>query len=217
MHGSAFREAVGEWFNSTFLAGVSSIDFIWNIWTYSAHKSSKKGSCYSLQMYWDGGGGQSKLEPQPNRLSSYQSVTKHPSLSPDNIFWKETALWAPLSSSLRCGMNSKSIWNLIQDFYWDSDNQPAFTPLWCSVKCPVGTLPLLLHPWLTNVYRSVVFQGASYQDVSVRIICLLLVLIPIFQFCIAVDWLCAGWLTLTDSLFTVFNWLHHDLPSILSY
>lgn len=136
MHGSAFREAVGEWFNSTFLAGVSSIDFIWNIWTYSAHKSSKKGSCYSLQMYWDGGGGQSKLEPQPNRLSSYQSVTKHSSLSPDNIFWKETALWAPLSSSLRCGMNSKSIWNLIQDFYWDSDNQPAFTPLWCTeVPC----------------------------------------------------------------------------------
>ena len=103
----------------------------------AAHRSSKKSSCHSLQKYWDGGGGQSKLWSHNSTIyQSYQFVTKHSSLSPDNIFWKETALWALLSSSLRCGMNSKSIWNLIQDFYWDSDNQRAFTPLWCTeVPC----------------------------------------------------------------------------------
>lgn len=48
--------------------------------------------------------------------------------------------------------------------------------------------------------------------------CLLLEFFPILQFCIAIDWLCAGWLTLIYSIFTTSNWLqvHHPLPSILS-
>lgn len=136
MTGSAFREAVGGWFNSPFLAGVSSIDFIWNIWTLLLTRVAKKVvaiPCRSTGMVVEG-----SLNWSHNSTiyQSYQFVTKHSSLSPDNIFWKETALWALLSSSLRCGMNSKSIWNLIQDFYWDSDKQHAFTPLWCTeVPC----------------------------------------------------------------------------------
>lgn len=67
MTGSAFREAVGGWFNSPFLAGVSSIDFIWNIWTLLLTRVAKKVvaiPCRSTGMVVEG-----KLEPQLDYLS----------------------------------------------------------------------------------------------------------------------------------------------------
>lgn len=81
----------------------------------------------------------------------------------------------------------------------------------------VSTLPLV-YPWLPDTSRSTVLLEASHREGNACVICLLLVLFPIFQFCIAIDWLCAGWLTLIDSLFTSFNWLqvYHPLPSTLS-
>lgn len=66
--------------------------------------------------------------------------------------------------------------------------------------------------------KSTVLLGASHQEGNVCVTCLLLEFFPILQFCIAIDWLCAGWLTLIYSIFTTSNWLqvHHPLPSTLS-
>lgn len=176
---------------NTFLTGVSFVDFIWKIRTFLCVRMVKKGSCYSLQRYW---GWEESLNcsHNPAVYQSYLSATKHSSLSPDSIFWRKTTLWAPLPSSSRCGMNSKHIWNLMQDFCWGFGKQPTSTPLW-SAEVP-RQLPLLVQPWLPNTCRSVVFLGASHQEASTYLISLLLVLFPIFQFCIAIDWLCAGWL-----------------------
>lgn len=75
-----------------------------------------------------------------------------------------------------------------------------------------------MFPWLPDTFRFMVLLGASHQEGNVCVMHLLLVLFPIFPFCIAIDWSCAGWLTLIDSVFTAFNWfqVHHPLPSTLS-
>lgn len=75
-----------------------------------------------------------------------------------------------------------------------------------------------MFPWLPDTCRFMVLLGASHQEGNVCVMHLLLVLFPIFPFCIAIDWSCAGWLTLIDSVFTAFNWfqVHHPLPSTLS-
>lgn len=187
MTGSAFREAVGGWFNSPFLAGVSSIDFIWNIWTLLLTRVAKKVvaiPCRNTGMMVEG-----SLNWSHNSTiyQSYQFVTKHSSLSltisserrqlyghfclpPWGVVWIQRAfeIWYRTST----GTLTSSMLSHLFDVQ----------------KCPVGTLPLLLHPRLTNTCRSVLFQGASYQDISACVTCLLLVLFP--QFCIAVNWLC---------------------------
>lgn len=180
-------------------------------------KISKKCSCNSLHIYWGVEGGESR-NPSYNPViyQSWPFATKHSILTCQCLPERENYMDSSLYSSSRCGMNLKHIWNLIENLYEYPDSHSSWTPLWCaSVLCQHPPSP---HASDFQTCKCMVLLRVSHQEGSVCVTCLLVEFFPILQFCIAIDWLCAGWLTLIYSIFTTSNWLqvHHPLPSTLS-